>query len=114
MILEMHDSQLLRAYGEGRDESAFGELVRRYVDLVYSTALRRLEGDSGLAEEVTQRVFLLLARKAGTLAGHPTLAGWLYRTAHHVAAKAKRSEIRRCAREREAVQMNMNDLNASG
>ena len=63
----MQDSELLRAYGTEGDEPAFGELVRRYVDLVYSTALRHLAGESGLAEEVTQSVFLLLARNSHRL-----------------------------------------------
>jgi RNA polymerase sigma factor (sigma-70 family) len=113
MVSEMHDSELLHAYGTTGDESAFGELVSRYVDFVYSTALRRLDGESGLAEEVTQTVFLLLARKSRALAAHPSPAGWLYRTACHVAAKARRSEIRRRSREREAALMNTNDLTAS-
>ncbi len=106
---EMQDSELLRAYAAERDEAAFGELVRRYVDFVYSTALQRLAADSALAEDVTQTVFLLLARKSVTLARHQALAAWLYRTTQYVAAKAQRSERRRRAREMQSVQMNTND-----
>jgi DNA-directed RNA polymerase specialized sigma24 family protein len=58
------DEQLLQQYTRERSESAFGELVRRHIDLVYSVALRMAGGDSHLAQDVTQRVFADLARKA--------------------------------------------------
>lgn len=108
-LLEMQDADLLRAYVADANESAFADLVRRYVDLVYSTALRHAGGESGLAEDVTQAVFLLLARKAPTLLAHPSLAGWLYRTAAHLGARTHRSEQRRRARERDAAHMNSHD-----
>ena len=73
----MQDAELLRAYAEKGDESAFGELVRRYVDLVYSTALRHVSGESSLAEEITQTVFVLVARRANRLLTHPSVAGWI-------------------------------------
>ncbi len=57
----MNDQELLREYLERSSEGAFQSLVQRHVNLVYSTALRRL-GDSGFAEEVTQNVFIALAR----------------------------------------------------
>lgn len=61
-VNQSSDHDLLQAYAENGSEAAFAELTRRYVDLVYSAALRVVR-DSGLAEDVSQRVFLgLLAR----------------------------------------------------
>ena len=101
----MQDAELLRAYLTGKTEAAFDELVGRYVDLVFSAALRQLE-DRALAQEASQAVFCLLARKARGLTHYRTLAGWLYRTTSYTAAKIKRGEQRRRQREREAAAMN--------
>ncbi|MBX3732469.1 MAG: sigma-70 family RNA polymerase sigma factor [Verrucomicrobiae bacterium] len=90
----MSDGELLRAYALEGSEAAFTELVNRYVSLVHSVARRHLT-DPSLAEEVTQSAFVLLARKAGSLAGHPSLAGWLHRTAWQLAARTARTEQRR-------------------
>jgi RNA polymerase sigma factor (sigma-70 family) len=103
----MTDCQkLLKEYAETGSESAFRELVGCYVNLVYSTALRLVGGDAQLAEDVSQTVFIGLARKAGALSREVMLGGWLYRHAYHVATKAVRREQRRQAREREAAEMN--------
>jgi RNA polymerase sigma factor (sigma-70 family) len=99
------DQQLLRDYAGQRDEAAFAELVRRHVDLVYSAALRMVR-DAHLAEDVTQGVFAALAQNASQLADRAVLAGWLHRTAQNIAANLVRSEVRRRAREQEAVAMN--------
>lgn len=109
----MNDSELLSDYALERDEAAFQQFVERYLDFVYSTALRRLNGDKSGAEEVTQNVFLVAARKARALAAHPAVAGWLYRTATQTADNVRRSEIRRKARELEAAQMNSGDADDS-
>jgi RNA polymerase sigma factor (sigma-70 family) len=98
--------QLLSEYVETRSEGAFRELVERYIALVYSTALRLVEGDSAGAEDVTQTVFLHLARNARKLARESLLGGWLHRDTCYVAAKTLRRERRRQAREREAALMN--------
>jgi RNA polymerase sigma factor (sigma-70 family) len=98
--------QLLKEYAETGSESAFRELVGRYVNLVYSTALRLVDGDTQLAEDVSQTVYIGLARKAGALSREVMLGGWLYRHTYHVATKAMRRERHRQAREREAVEMN--------
>src|SRR6058998_1918856 len=91
------DSQLLRRYTEERAEPAFGELVTRHIDLVYSAALRVVGGDRHLAQDVTQTVFADLARKARSLPRDVVLAGWLYRLACFTAAKTVRTERRRQA-----------------
>lgn len=99
------DTTLLRAYLDEQSEAAFATLVQRHIGLVYSVALRRVGGDAHLAEDVTQKVFCDLARKAASLTGRATLGGWLYYSAHLASAAAVRSERRRKTRELEAHTM---------
>src|SRR5215475_8388057 len=101
----MLDGELLRRYAQAKCEDSFGELVRRHLDLVYSAALRQVNGDAYLAQDVAQTVFADLARKAVSLADRPALAPWLYTSTHFAAAKAVRTERRRSAREQEAHAM---------
>lgn len=101
----IEDPELLRRYAEDRAESAFAEIVRRHVDLVYSAALRQVNGDAHLAQDVTQLVFADLARKAHALARHRVLAGWLFTSTRYAAAKLVRGEQRRRTRETEAELM---------
>ena len=96
-------SALLRRYAEAGDEAAFGELVRRHLDHVYSVALRRVGGDAHMAQDVAQTVFTDLAhqvrdRRDGTASFAP-LGGWLHRHACFVSSKQIRGEQRRRARE---------------
>ncbi|MHB8523387.1 MAG: sigma-70 family RNA polymerase sigma factor [Limisphaerales bacterium] len=109
----MTDSrQLLRDYAERLDEQAFGELVRCHVSLVYSTALRLVNGDAPLAQEITQTVFTDLARQAKALPADAVVGGWLHRHTCFTASKARRTEHRRHIREQEAVTMQaLNDEN---
>ncbi|MGA2244776.1 MAG: sigma-70 family RNA polymerase sigma factor [Verrucomicrobiota bacterium] len=93
------DSELLSEFARTRSEAEFAELVRRHVNLVYSAALRQVNGDTHLAQDVAQTVFADLARKAKTLAGGEHLTGWLYTSAHFAAAKIARTESRRRDRE---------------
>ena len=96
----MTDSQkLLRDYVETASEPSFRELVRRYLDLVYSVAVRLMQGDTHRAEDVAQTVFADLARLAGTLPREVMLGGWLHRHTCHVAATILRSERHRQFRE---------------
>jgi RNA polymerase sigma factor (sigma-70 family) len=99
------DTELLREYAQGGAEAAFSELVRRYIDLVYSAALR-LIGNSHLAEEVSQKVFLALAHNTERLSKRDTVCGWLHRTTHNLSVNVVRSEVRRRTREQEAAVMN--------
>jgi len=99
------DLELLRRYARDRSEEAFAELVRRRVDFVYACALPRVGGDAHLARDVSQQVFVALARNAPALLGHAVLAGWLYTTTRFIAAKAVRTERRRRSREQGAQQM---------
>ncbi len=103
----MNDSQpLLAEYATTGSEAAFREIVSRYVDFVYSTAWRLVNGNSQLAEDVTQMVFISLAKNARALSSHVLLGGWLHQRTFHLATKAARSERRRQIREREAAAMN--------
>ncbi|QJE98095.1 RNA polymerase sigma factor [Luteolibacter luteus] len=90
--------ELLRRFESSRSESAFRDLVRLHSPLVYATALRRLNGDRAGAEDVTQEVFSLLARKASTLRSAP-LPVWLHRQTCRRAANHMRTEKRRRKRE---------------
>ena len=101
----MHDQdwQLLREYVEHDSQAAFGGLVERHLDFVYATCLREV-GNSALAEDVTQVVFLLLARKASILSPEVVLSGWLFQTARFAAKNARRREERWHQRTRRAVE----------
>lgn len=104
------DTTLLRRYVQDHSESDFAELVRRHLNLVYSSALRQVNGDTHLAQDVAQLVFTDLARKAATLEKHRVLAGWLFTSTRFAAAKLVRGERRRQSREQEAHLMQENSL----
>ncbi len=93
------DFELLRAYANDRVEHAFSALVERYLPLVYSAAARQVAVPAE-AEEIVQAVFLILARKAGSLRREVILPGWLLRTTRYVVANARRREQRRQNAER--------------
>jgi len=97
--------RLLADYVELGSEQAFRELVDRYVDLVHSTAVRLVDGDRHLAEDLTQTVFLDLARTARKLPKAVSLGGWLHRHTCFTASKMMRAQRRRQRREREATEM---------
>jgi RNA polymerase sigma factor (sigma-70 family) len=102
---DFSDQQLLREYATRRSEAAFAELVRRRVDMVYSTA-RRIVRDSQLAEEVTQSAFVELARNAAKASECAVVSAWLHRVAHNLAANVVRQDVRRKIREGKAAAMN--------
>jgi RNA polymerase sigma factor (sigma-70 family) len=99
----MDDLALLNEYANSKSEEAFGELVSRHLAMVYSSA-RRQVGES-LAADVTQAVFVLLARKAGNLPANTILTAWLLTTTRWVCRATLRKEMRRQHREQEAADM---------
>jgi len=100
----MDDIELLQEFVSRHSEEAFRALVERHIDFVYATALRQLGNTHG-AEEVTQAVFIDLARKAAVIPPKTILSGWLFRAARFTAAKTVRSELRRQRREWEVASM---------
>ncbi len=106
------DMDLVREYADRNSEPAFAELVRRHINLVYSVALR-FTRDPEEAHDVTQAVFIILARKAASLRPKTILTGWLYETTRFAGLKSVRNKIRQHAREQEAyMQSTLNDSTA--
>jgi uncharacterized protein (TIGR03435 family) len=105
------DSALLRQYAKDHADAAFAELVARHVNLVYSVALRQA-GHPQNAEEITQAVFIILAKKAAGLRHEKALSSWLFQATRLTAINFVRSEVRRRHREQEAHMQTM--LNESG
>lgn len=111
------DIDLLRRYAQHGSEAAFGDLVARHVNLVYSTALRILNGDKHLACDVAQSVFTDLARKGTQLCDRAdngaktedtpclSISGWLYTSTRYAAAKAVRDAQTRRKHEQKAHAM---------
>lgn len=100
------DLELAREYANHHSEPAFEKLVLRHIGLVDSAALRQVR-DPSLAEEITQTVFMILARKAGSLGPKTVLAGWLYRTTRYVSSAALKMQYRRERREQAAQMQSM-------
>jgi RNA polymerase sigma factor (sigma-70 family) len=97
-------SAWLCEYAENNSEEAFAALVTKYINLVYSVAMRSV-GNPASAEEITQAVFIILARKAGQLRNDKALSSWLFKTTQLTANNFLRSEMRRQVREQEAHDM---------
>jgi len=100
----MDDARLLLDFVATGSQSAFAQIVRRHVDLVYATALRHVN-DAQLAEDITQAVFLLLARKARSLRNESVLAAWLLRATRYASLDAIKIRQRRHRYETEAAQV---------
>ena len=103
-ITAMDDYELLRQYVDHGSPDAFGELVRRHIGLVYSAALRQMR-DPHNAEDVTQGVFIALARNAHKLRRQQVLAGWLSTATRYLAMNARQSASRRRNHERRAAEL---------
>jgi RNA polymerase sigma factor (sigma-70 family) len=101
------DAQLLCEYVDDGAEAPFTQLVNKYTNLVYSAAARQADSPD-TAAEITQRVFIGLARSAQSLSPRlskdASLAGWLCRSARNISLNVRRDEFRRHSRERHAME----------
>lgn len=100
----MDDFELLREFANSASQKAFAELVGRYVDLVYSAALRQVR-ERHLAEDVTQAVFIILSKKAAKISSRAALSGWLLAAARFAARDAIKVQNRRQKHEQRAALM---------
>src|SRR6185437_10697563 len=93
------DGQLLQRFALGHEESAFTALLERHGRLVWSVCRHVLQHEQD-AEDAFQATFLVLARKAGSIRKHESVASWLYGVAYRVALKARARAAAQRARER--------------
>jgi len=100
----MDDAHLLQEYVETASQEAFGQLVSKHIGFVYSAALRNVH-DRHVAEEITQAVFIVLARKASTLRHEAVLSSWLLSTTRYASLGHMKMAARRKRHERRAAEM---------
>jgi RNA polymerase sigma factor (sigma-70 family) len=98
------DGQLLRDYLGRRDEAALAALVQRHGPMVWGVC-RRVLGHYHDAEDAFQATFLVLVRRAASIAAPERLANWLYGVAHQTALKARATAGKRQAREKQMTDM---------
>jgi RNA polymerase sigma factor (sigma-70 family) len=98
------DGQLLARFVAAHDEAAFAALLRRHGGMVLGVA-RRVVRHAQDAEDVFQATFLILARKAGSVAQQQSVGNWLYRVAYRAALRARATSARRRAREQQVEEM---------
>lgn len=106
------DIELLTRYARQGAEDAFEEIVRRHIGLVYSAALRQVRSPQ-LAEEVSQSVFIDLARNVARLKPNTVLSAWLYQVTRCTAIDVVRREASRQSREQVATEMNVTNASAT-
>lgn len=105
---EQTDTQLLKRFAQQKDQTAFTALVKRHGPMVLAVC-RRVLHDSHDADDAFQATFLVLVRKAGSIARPELLGNWLYGVAYRVAIKARANAARRSAYERRAPAMSLVD-----
>jgi RNA polymerase sigma factor (sigma-70 family) len=98
------DEQLLVDYISSRDEAALAALVRRHGPMVWGVCSRVLRNHHD-AEDAFQATFLVLVRRAASIASRGLLANWLYGVAHQTALKARATAAKRKGRERQVTEM---------
>ena len=105
----MSDGQLVEKYISNKSQEAFTLLVKRHGGMVYSTCSRLLNNPID-AEDASQTVFLLLAKKAETLHKRDAVATWLFKTTHMVCMNFQQAFKRREKHEKEAIIMRHSEL----
>jgi RNA polymerase sigma factor (sigma-70 family) len=98
------DGQLLQDYISRRDEAALAALVRRHGPTVWGVC-RRVLSNYHDAEDAFQATFLVLVRRAASIASPELVANWLYGVAHQTAIKARATVAKRRVRERQVTEM---------
>jgi uncharacterized protein (TIGR03435 family) len=111
-MTDTSDADLLERFTRENSAAAFTVLVERHIGLVHSVALRHT-ADPQQAQDITQAVFIILARKAAALNRQTVLPGWLYHTVRLTAANVQRAESRRIHREQEAYMQSTLDENSA-
>jgi RNA polymerase sigma factor (sigma-70 family) len=106
---QQDDLRLLHAYAEEGSDDAFARVVARNIDLVYSAARRQVT-DPHVAEDVTQTVFILLARKSRQAATGRSLTAWLLAATRYVVADARKRQTRRTQHEMTAGELKAKQL----
>jgi RNA polymerase sigma factor (sigma-70 family) len=105
------DRQLLQRFVAHRDEDAFAALVRRHGPMVLGVCWRVLRQMQD-AEDVFQATFLVLARKAASIAWRDGVGNWLYEAAYRLALEVRGRNARRHARERQVIPMRASETPA--
>ena len=103
----LSDGQLLDRVDDSegeRAEAAFAVLVERHGPMVLRVC-RDAIGNTHDAEDACQAVFLVLARKAGSVRGRESAAAWLFGVARKVSSRARRDEARRREHERREAEL---------
>ena len=98
------DEADLAAWTQQRNEEALAALIHRHTALVMGICRRRLGG--GLADEAAQAVFIVLARRSGSISDATNLGSWLHRVSIRVCDQARRAAARRTRHERDAAALN--------
>jgi RNA polymerase sigma factor (sigma-70 family) len=110
---EMDDEELLERFVAGHDEAAFEALVRRHGPMVLGVCRRLLRHVQDV-EDAFQATFLVLVRKAGSIARRELLGNFLYGVACRTASKARVAAARRCRHERQVSDMAGEEAEAVG
>ncbi len=91
---DLPDGELVERFVASQDEEAFNALIHRHGPLVLTVCQRVLNNVQD-AEDAFQATFLVLVRKARSIAKRDSVASWLHGVAHRIAVRAKVANSRR-------------------
>jgi serpin B len=96
------DGELLERFAGRREEAAFEALLQRHGPMVWNVCCRVLANASD-AEDAFQATFLVLVRKAKSIARRDSVGSWLHGVAYRVSLDARAAAARRRAYERQGA-----------